>query len=66
MTLNPTPIEEKMAEWKDDYAKMMEEMIYEENKPSFDDLINNLSELKTQLQSVTWPFDLEFAVPIRN
>jgi len=66
MSLNPAPIEEKMAEWKADYAKMMEEMIYEENKPSFDDLINNLSELKTQLQSVTWPFDLEFAVPIQN
>jgi hypothetical protein len=62
-TLNPIPLEEKMAEWKGDYAKMMEEMIYEENKPSFDDLINNLSELRTQLQSVAWPFELSFPGP---
>lgn len=59
-TLNPIPIEEKMAEWKADYARMKEEMIYEENKPSFDDLINNLSALKTQLQSLDWGFDLVF------
>lgn len=61
-TLNPIPIEEKMAEWKADYARMMEEMIYEENKPSFEDLINNLSELRMQLQSVDWPFELTFDV----
>lgn len=59
-TLNPIPVEEKMAEWKADYAKMMEEMIYEENKPTFEDLINNLSELRTQLQAVDWSFGLKF------
>lgn len=49
-----------MAEWEADYLRMMEEMIYEENKPSFDDLMNNLSELRKQLQSVAWPFELTF------
>lgn len=62
-TLNPIPPEEKMAEWAADYAKMMEEMIYEEKKPSFDDLINNLSALRTQLQSLAWPFELTFPGP---
>ena len=62
-SLNPIPIEGKMAEWKADYTKMKEEMIYEQNKPSFDDLINNLIDLRTQLQSVTWPFELVFDVP---
>ena len=47
--LNPIPIEEKIAEWKADHAKMMEEMIYEENKPTVDDLMNDLSELSMQL-----------------
>lgn len=61
--LNPIPVEEKMAEWNADYTKMMEEMIYEENKPSFADLINNLSELRTRLQEVIWPFELSFPVP---
>ncbi|MCX6317282.1 MAG: nucleotidyl transferase AbiEii/AbiGii toxin family protein [Bacteroidetes bacterium] len=60
--LNPIPVGEKMAEWNADYTKMMEEMIYEENKPSFDDLINNLSELRTKLQAVVWPFELSFPV----
>ena len=60
-TVNPIPIAEKMEEWKADYAKMMEDMIYEESKPSFDDLINNLNELRTQLQAVNWSFELEFS-----
>lgn len=63
LTVNPTPIEEKMDEWKADYFSMREDMIYEENKPSFDDLINNLTELRIQLQEVNWQFELEFAKP---
>ncbi len=59
-TLNPIPIEEKMGEWKADYSKMKEDMIYEENKPSFEDLINNLNGLRTQLQTINWKFDLHF------
>lgn len=59
-TLNPIPIESKMDEWKIDYAKMKEDMIYEENKPSFEDLINNLKEIKSKLQKVNWDFELKF------
>lgn len=62
-TLNPIPIPEKIEEWKADYAKMKEDMIYEENKPSFEDLINNLNELRTRLQALDWQFELNFAVP---
>jgi hypothetical protein len=38
-------------------------MIYEENKPSFEELINNLKDLRTQLQDVPWNFELEFPIP---
>jgi len=62
-TLNPIPTEEKMAEWKADYATMTEEMIYEENKPSFDDLIHNLRELRTALHNVPWQFERTFPAP---
>ena len=62
-TLNPIPIAEKINEWKADYSKMMEDMIYEESKPSFDDLINNLNELRIILQTVNWSFELEFPLP---
>ncbi|WP_026725231.1 nucleotidyl transferase AbiEii/AbiGii toxin family protein [Flavobacterium sasangense] len=59
-TLNPIPIESKMDEWKTDYTKMKEDMIYEENKPSFEELINNLEEVKSKLQKVEWNFELKF------
>lgn len=41
-----------LTDWKTDYAKMKEDMIYGEKKPSFEDLINNLMELRKQLQVV--------------
>lgn len=60
MTVNPIPIAEKMEDWNADYTKMMEDMIYEENKPSFDNLINNLNELRNRLQALDWLFELDF------
>lgn len=59
-TLNPIPPKEMMADWEADYAKMREDMIYEENKPSFEDLIKNLNDLKNQLMTVEWSFKLKF------
>ena len=63
-TLNPIPIAEKIEEWKADYAKMMEDMIYEESKPTFENLMENLNKLKTELQKLKWQFELSF--PIAN
>lgn len=62
-TVNPIPSGEKIEVWKADYIKMKAEMIYEENKPSFDDLINNLNELRNRLQAVEWLFELDFPKP---
>ncbi len=56
--LNPIPIKDVINVWKMDYAKMLEEMIYEENAPTFEDLIDNLSELRHKLQSIKWDYDL--------
>lgn len=58
-TLNPIPPELVMKAWENDYAKMKEDMIYEEFKPSFDELINNLKELKEKLQNTPWTFRLK-------
>ena len=63
-TLNPIPIAEKIDEWKTDYSKMKEDMIYEENKPGFEELIKKLNDVRTQLQALDWQFELEF--PIRT
>lgn len=58
--LNPTPVNDIIADWEKDYLTMQEEMIYEENKPTFSELINNLEKLKEELQKVSWKFELEF------
>ena len=62
-TLNPIPVPGIIEEWKSDYAKMKDDMIYEEKKPSFEDLINNLEELRTKLQALDWAFELTFLTP---
>lgn len=59
-TLNPTPINTVIKAWDEDYTKMKEDMIYEESKPSFDELLINLEELKEKLQNVEWDFSLTF------
>jgi hypothetical protein len=58
--LNPIPPEEVIADWEADYSKMKENMIYEENKPSFADLITSLNEITTKLKAVNWQFELKF------
>lgn len=58
--LNPIPPAEVIGEWESDYAKMKEDMIYDRDKPSFEDLINNLEGLKSKLQEVDWNFDCKF------
>jgi hypothetical protein len=62
-TLNPIPPKEVIADWEADYAKMKEDMIYEENKPSFEELVNNLDALRTLLQALDWQFELKFTIP---
>jgi hypothetical protein len=39
---------------------MREDMIYEQNPPAFVDLIDCLKEIREQLKSVNWEFDLSF------
>jgi hypothetical protein len=60
-TLNPVPPSEIIDAWKDDYAKMLQDMIYEANAPTFEQLIANLNKLKTQLQALSWVFELTFS-----
>ncbi|GAA0912255.1 hypothetical protein GCM10009574_101810 [Streptomyces asiaticus] len=50
-----------IGEWRADYKKMMEDMIYETNKPTFEDLVDNLEELKKHLQTLDWQFELKFS-----
>lgn len=62
-TLNPIPIPSVIEKWKTDYAKMSEDMIYEEDKPSFEDLISNLENIREKLQKLSWTYEVSFPNP---
>ena len=59
-TVNPIPPENVISDWESDYTKMREDMIYEQNPPTIVDLIYCLKEIREQLKSVNWEFDLSF------
>lgn len=60
-TLNPITHEVVINEWEKDYIKMKKDMIYDDIKPSFNDLIDNLKQLRLKLQNLDWQFYLIFA-----
>jgi predicted nucleotidyltransferase component of viral defense system len=59
-SLDPTPIDIVFKAWEEDYSKMMEDMIYEEPKPTFKELIEYLIVLKGKLNKIDWVFELSF------
>lgn len=59
-SINPIPPDTVISLWKDDYAQMQQDMIYEKNPPTFAELIQNLEFLKTILSKVSWKFELTF------
>ena len=60
LTLNPVPHPDFIKAWEADYNKMKSEMIYEQNPPGFQDLVENIEQLKIKLSSVSWQFSLHF------
>lgn len=58
--LDPTPKLIVMDAWRGDYEIMKQEMIYGDEKPTFDNLLMNLSNLRKTLQQLSWEFDLVF------
>jgi hypothetical protein len=62
-TINPLPIPEVMEAWNADYKKMLEEMIYEQDPPSFEEIILKLTELKNQINAIDWKMETQFPIP---
>lgn len=58
--VDPSPAPKAMADWKADYKIMLEQMIYEQNAPTFEMIIENLEDLKIQLKAIEWKFSLIF------
>lgn len=62
-TIDFIPIPAVIDAWKADYKTMVEQMIYEENPPSFDDLIKELTNLKNRMNALPWKFKMKYPVP---
>ena len=58
--INPVPPSHLLRLWEDDYNKMMDEMIYEINPPSFNLILEEMNQIKNKLKSVEWKFELKF------
>lgn len=48
------PVEGVLAEWQADYNTMIEEMIYEENPPSFQEILETLKQLQKHINILQW------------
>lgn len=59
-SLNPVPHPNLVKAWKEDYDKMRRQMIYEQDPPSFQDLLTIIEYIKAKLAGVSWKFSLEF------
>jgi predicted nucleotidyltransferase component of viral defense system len=62
-TINMLPIPQVLEAWKADYKTMLEQMIYEEKPPSFDEIIMELTRLKDKINALTWKFKNQFSLP---
>lgn len=65
-TINMLPVPQVMEAWKADYATMVEQMIYETNPPTFNELISGLTTLKEKINALEWKFEMEFPVPAQK
>lgn len=62
-TINILPVPQVMEAWKSDYATMVEQMIYEKNPPTFNELISELTILNEKINALAWKFEMEFPEP---
>ena len=49
LTINPIPPDYVRQAWRKDYETMLEEMIYGDDRPSFDEIIQSLVEIKSEM-----------------
>ena len=61
-TINPIPPNEVIKAWEADYNTMLSEMIYGD-APTFEELIQELTLLRTEINNLNWKMQTEFAIP---
>lgn len=61
-TINPIPPTEVIKAWEADYNTMLTEMIYGD-APTFEELIRELTLLRTEINKLNWKMNTEFPMP---
>lgn len=62
-TIDPIPLPEILDAWRADYNTMIQQMIYETNPPSFDQMIAELTELRNRFNALTWRLNNVYPSP---
>ncbi|MFH1119399.1 MAG: nucleotidyl transferase AbiEii/AbiGii toxin family protein [Bacteroidota bacterium] len=62
-TINPVPIPEVFEAWRADYNTMLEQMIYEQNPPSFEEIIASLYSLRDRINNLPWRMTRLYPAP---
>lgn len=60
--INPIPPNEVIKAWEADYKTMISEMIYGD-APTFEELIQELTLLRTEINNLNWKMKTEFSLP---
>lgn len=61
ININIIPPDSVIRDWRADYEIMLEQMIYEVNPPTFEKMIEVLRKLNSEINSLDWKFDFNFA-----
>ncbi len=64
-SINPIPNADFIEAWRADYKIMQQQMIYGDS-PSFDEIIDTLTEFKNTINDLKWTFETQFPLPTIN
>jgi hypothetical protein len=62
-SLDPIPPEGILPDWEKDYNIMRDTMIYEQNPPTFSELLESVIELKERINNLPWRMSKKFPPP---
>lgn len=64
-SINPIPSPQIIEAWRKDYNTMLEQMIYEANPPSFNEIMSDLLLLKETINNLAWKLDKVYPSPFK-
>ncbi len=59
-SINPIPPDDVIIDWKADYNTLKEQMIYEQDAPSFDKVIEEILKIKARINALPWKLKFDF------